>query len=388
MNRNLVLASFSLVLGAGCTLPDPIEEERAPPESLEYSTFYTGGDDGAGDLLAPVVTMRHDDGRVVTLIGLIHLGDAAFYDAVNAECAKADRVLTEGVVGSPSLGVFMLMTNTVFTMQRRFAHHMGFPAQGDTFEDGPRHENGDVALADWQAWQPWWTPITQALLTPILIVVVEVANLEIWAGDVLTTLTFTNRAYELRVRQFYGSLLATPDDDDDSDALLPGVLGHRNDVLLSRVDEEFQDESVRTIALPWGAAHLRGLVAGLKTRGFTQSEFRWQRAWSIKSALDGEAEEKPTAFYVPWVVFYKSFREARTFALAFDSIVWNSRATGAWRFNLLWDLLYTQGGHATRDASDFRIGPLLFGRPLLLERVADEGDAKWRFLLFGSFGAT
>lgn len=387
MNRTLpAVAALVLAATVSCTAPDPIERDHEPPQSLTYSTFYTGDDDGAGDLLAPIVTMNHDDGRVVTLIGMVHLADAAFYDAVNVECAKADRVLTEGVGGSPSLGIFMLTTNTVFTMQRRFSHYMGFPAQGDAFEDGPNHENGDAKLADWQAWQPWWTPITQTILTPFLVVIFEAANLEFWAGDLLTHLTFTNRAYELRVRQLYGSLLAEPDDDRDDNVLLPGILDHRNDVLLERVDEEFEDENVKTIALPWGAAHLRGLVSGLTTRGFRQTELRWQRAWSIKSAE--ETWPKPTAFYVPWVVFYKSFREATTFAVALDAISWNSRATGAWRFELFWELLYTQGGNAAGDASDFRVGPLLFGRPILLERRAKQGDATWRFLIFGSLGGS
>lgn len=383
-----VLTGALLSSGFGCTMPDPIEKDDSPStQSLTRSTFYTGNDDYAGDVLAPIVTMEHADGRSVTLIGMIHLADAAFYDSVNAQCATADRVLTEGTRGSPSVGAFMLLASCVFTMQRRFAYYMAFPSQGDAFEDGPRYENGDVSLADWQAWQPWWTPITQTVATPILLAILEVANLEFWAGDVLTNLTFTNRAYELRVRDVYALALSKPDGPDDDDHLLPGIIDHRNDVLLSRVDEEFEDEAVKSIALPWGAGHLRGLVAGLKERGFSQTELRWQRAWSIKSALENEPAERPFAFYVPLAVFYKSFRDAKTFALALDSIHWNSRASGAWRFELLWDLVYTQGGGSTGESSDFRVGPMFFGRPLLVERVRAQEKARWRFLLFGTVGS-
>lgn len=383
-----VLTSVLLASAFACTMPDPIEKDHSPStQSLTRSSFYTGNDDYAGDVLTPIVTMAHADGRTVTLIGMIHLADAAFYDSVNAQCATADRVLTEGTRGSPSVGAFMLLTNCVFTMQRRFAYYMAFPSQGDAFENGPQFENGDVTLADWQEWQPWWTPITQTLMAPILLVIFEAANLEFWAGDVLTNLSFTNRAYELQVRDLYARVLSGPDDPDDGDLLLPGIIDHRNDVLLSRVEEEFEDDAVKSIALPWGAGHLRGLIAGLKKRGFSQAELRWQRAWSIKSALEDDPIERPFAFYVPFAVFYKSFREAKTFALALDSIHWNSRASGVWRFELLWDLLYTQGRGSTGESSDFRVGPMFFGRPLLVERVRVQENARWRFLLFGTVGS-
>jgi hypothetical protein len=367
---------------SGCIAPDAIEVDATPPtEKLEYSTFYTGDEDAVGDLLAPIVTMRHQDGRVVSLLGMVHLADAAFYDAVAAECAKADRVLLEGVRGSPSLGISMLFTNCVFATQRRAAHFMNLASQGEAFAVGDNAENGDTTLAAWDEWQPWYTPLVQTVTAPLLVVILEAANLEFWAFDTVTNLTFTNRAYELQYRRIYADLLGERDTDDEN-VILPGVLGYRNDVLLGRIDEEFAEEGVTTIAAPWGAAHLSGLIGGLKTRGFEQSELRWHRVWSIKSELDSAPDDQPAAFYIPWVIFVRSFRGSPTFALGFDSIYYNARASGAWRFELLWELLYSQSGDAKGESSAFRVGPQLLGRPLLLERIATREAATWRFLMF------
>lgn len=384
----------SLVLGLplaslACTAPDPIETDAVPPADARIrSGFYTGSEEKVGDLLTPHIEMRHKDtGREVTLLGMVHYADGAFYDHVNALCDESDVVLIEGVRGSPSLGPFLFVSTYVFAIQRRLGYLGDLVAQSEGFQRTAKWKNGDVDLAEWQNDMPWYTPLAQTVVGPLVVVLFEPLTLLGWVNDSLAEATFTSRNAELRVRALWAGILTDDeDDDDDNGGLIPGIIGQRNEHLLSELDRTFQNEKIRHAVLPWGAAHLPGLVEGLKKRGYEVTKTEWMRCWSIKSALNDEKLADPATFYIPWVVSWRSHLSTHTLALAFESIFWQSRSSGAWRFELLWDLLWSQSGDSFDDSNSFRLGPKLFGVPLLIERDRIGENARWRFLLFGRVG--
>lgn len=390
-HRSHSLASLALgipLASLACTAPDPIVTDAVPPTDAKVrSGFYTGLEQNVGDLLTPHIEMRHKDtGREVTLLGMVHYADGEFYDKVNALCDESDVVVIEGVRGSPSLGPFLFVSTYVFAIQRRLGYLGDFVAQSEGFRRTAKWKNGDVDLAEWQNDMPWYTPLAQTVVGPLMVVVLEPLTILGWVYDTLGEATFTSRNAELRVRAYWARILTNDEDEDDDGGLIPGIIGQRNEHLLAELDRIFQDEKIRHAVLPWGAAHLPGLVEGLKKRGYEVTKTEWMRCWSIKSALKDDTLADPATFYIPWVVSWRNHLDTSTLALAFESISWQSRASGAWRFELLWDLLWSQSGDSFDDSSSFRLGPKLFGVPLLLERDRVGENARWRFLLLGRVG--
>ncbi len=387
MSRSHFVLVAPLLAFSACTSPTPVgDDAQKPPEKIvRQSGFYTGTSEKVGDLLTPVITMeKAETGQTVELIGMIHLADRSFYEGVAAECAKADRTLLEGVRGSPSLSPLLFVEQYVFGITRRTTYYTELSSQGDAFVPPANARNGDVSLSEWQEQMPWYSPLAQTLLLPIEIVIWEPLNVSLWAGDLLTQATFTNDSYALRVRDVWASVLTRDEDGEDSnDTLMPGVLTYRNEKLLERVDEAFKDEKIKTIALPWGAAHLADLQADLVQRGFKVKESHWQRCWSVASAI-GQQGETPSWFYIPFVVHYREQNGGHVFALALDTIYYGNKASGASRFDLVWELLFSSESDPKEDAFAWRFGPKLFDRPLLIERERKGESSKWRFLLFGN----
>jgi hypothetical protein len=382
-----------VVLSIGCTAPPPAKAPtEAPREYAGQSSVYTGTSEHAGDLLVPLVVLFHPETKVeVQVLGMVHLADARFYAEASRICAEADLVLSEGVRGSASLSPLLFTSTYLFATTRRMTHVTGLAAQGDAFDPGSNAISGDVDLAEWSAWMPWYTPLTQAVLTPLLAAIIEVAAVEVFVYDALAKASCCGDEWQLRARHFVAGVLDEKNDDDDAgdELLVPGVLDHRNERLLEKLDAALDERpSVRRVVLPWGAAHVKGLVEGLETRGYQRTDLRWLECWTIRSASRESLAARPTSFWIPWLVAYRAepntqgAQEAFDLALVADSVALSQRATGAWRFELCWELLFTLSGGSREGSALLRVGPLLFGRPLLFERRERDDDATWRFLLF------
>ncbi len=198
-----------------------------------------------------------DDGRVVHLVGAVHVGEASGYEALLADVPSDALLLAEGVTDDEGhLGVFSydkLAGTLGLVPQRAAAAEPGDPdAEG---EGRFRVRRADVDVST-------FSPGTLSLLASI--------------GEALQS------------EDPMGAWLRKSGELDVSDGLLDGLvhdlLWARNAVLLDALDEELVEEE--RLLVPWGALHLRGILDGVEDRGFDCGRARyvrmleWRTIWS------------------------------------------------------------------------------------------------------------
>jgi len=267
-----------------------------PADMDGRSGFYTGhGRRKAGDLMTPFITMRKvETGQTVELYGMVHLADASFYETVAAECAKSgphrcSRGCAPGSTSlSPMLAVekyLLLSTGQATRVLHRSLvagrpHSSRHRMRGTATSISPR---GRKAIAVVHAALPG------ALRAHRRRDHRADETFVLFTADLLTHLTFTNRAYELR-------LFATSpreswrETKDTGGTRRPAARRPRRNATTSSSSastRRFEDPSVKTIALPWGAAHLADLRRKLETRGFEVVASRW-------AALAGRSPPRST----------------------------------------------------------------------------------------------
>ena len=359
---------------------DPIEE-KFPDDKYEV---YTGDEDKVGDMQMRFTEMTDPkSGRTVVLIPMIHIGDAAFYRDVQAECDKADVVLMEGVGADANLSPTHAFTSYLFANYGRFAAHGGMTEQHEGFAWRPNQRRGDMTRAEFSSQMPWWAPITQTVLLPFAIVGLETWNAVAWVGRMGYLAVGHQTSFHEWDRHLFAQILSSDDDEgDDVDLLLPGVLDARNDRLMQHYDETIRDPSVKRVAMPWGAAHMPGLEQRLKERGYELGAKRWVKAMRVRSFVaDGQNEDRATDFMIPWVIQWRGYNDAHSLALLLQTISWDDTASAGWSFDLLWSWLMSTGASPNGRAS-FQLLPSLFDHPILYGWSTDGHESHHRFLLF------
>jgi hypothetical protein len=202
-------------------------------------------------------TCQRDDGRVVHLVGAVHVGEASGYDALLADIPADALMLAEGVTDDEGhLGTFSydkLAGKLGLVPQRAAAAEPGSPqAEGD---GRFRVRRADVDVST-------FSPQTLELLGSI--------------GEALQT------------EDPMGAWLRKSAELDVNDGLLEGLaydlLWARNAFLLDVLDEELLREE--QLLVPWGALHLRGIQDGVEDRGFDCGRadyvrmLEWRTIWT------------------------------------------------------------------------------------------------------------
>ncbi len=365
---------------------DPVEE-KFPEDAYET---YTGSEERVGDFQVRVTEMSDAAGHTVVLFPMIHIGDAAFYKEVQAECDKADVVLTEGVGGDANLSATHAFTSYLFANYARFAAHGGMTEQHEAFGWRKNQRRGDMTRAEFSDQMPWWAPISQTVLLPFAIVGLEIWNMSNWIGRMSHLAVGQQTSFHEWDRHLFCRIIGESDeeeDEDDLDLLLPGVLEARNAHLVARLDETLKDTNVKRVALPWGAAHMPGVEKSLKERGYSIGTKRWVKAMRVRSfEADGQDEDRATDFMIPWVIHWRGYGGSSSLALLLQTISWDKTESGSWSFDLLWSWLVSTGAGANGEAS-FQILPSLFDHPILYAWSTDGTSSRHRFLLFFDIGA-
>lgn len=88
---NLLFASLSLAL-ASCAPEEVVPV--AGPES-EFLRYVEDEEEGSAQLQTAVVRYRDEAGRIVDLIGVVHIGEQSYYEDLNALFASYDALLYE-----------------------------------------------------------------------------------------------------------------------------------------------------------------------------------------------------------------------------------------------------------------------------------------------------
>lgn len=411
--------------------PSPSDPTSAPkPEAHVRYTKDAAGEGLSFDCLSREYT-HPKTGKRVTVVGMVHLGDPSFYKRVREKALAHDRVLCEGVTGGD--GVASLPTIYLLDLGPRAMGSSRLHFQTTIFkeEDARRFRNADVSLEELN--QSVGDVLGSWVSLPFGMVLGETAVALIGTGELACTVVGQQDAYGEGMRDMLAGSLGGGAQPSASD---PIILDFRNEHLLKILDEELAKPEVRSVMLPWGAAHHRGVEKGLIARGFVAGAEEWIPAFKVKDfAADDEVLARLNLPYVlrvehsPYVTSWSGplglVSHAWTHDSAVQSLGWGlvgyrKASPGHSIHSLLGPVGWTRserlnedrgrtsallglydhrwnkdsatteygwwgvlGGHSESPDADAWTLPLTFGRfPLLYGQRTEDGVTSHRFLLF------
>lgn len=286
MKHHAAVLLLALCALAPLRAADAPGAKPAPPPS--YCRFV---DDqhGKGDFEVLVRRFRHPEtGREVTLAGMIHLGDAAFYAKIDKLGDAHDVVLLEGVNGSPTF--FDLPLIYTMYLGPRLMDPAALEHQGDHLRStGKNRRNADVSFSDMSD----KSGVSLAILAlPVLVVAGETAYTLETAGEQFAWMSGNSESLARGIRGMLSESLTWDDPKLKNEEFDRVVLHERNRHLLGELDKELRKPSSRRILIPWGAAHHPELESALRARGFEPVKDEWITAIAVRS-LGKTAESDP-----------------------------------------------------------------------------------------------
>lgn len=202
-------------------------------------------------------TVLEKDGRTVRLIGMIHIGERAFYENLFADIPPGALVLVEGVSDRQGRlkGEFSY---------RRLARALGLEEQVEVqsawMSGGAAGQAGATARAD-------AAPVPSREQRPVIM-----------RGDVdVSDLSDPTIRFLREVGEIYGShslweafrrLEATGErfTEKDLSTVYADLIDRRNAALIAVFDREAPGHDM--IVIPWGAEHMPGIEKALRERGY------------------------------------------------------------------------------------------------------------------------
>ena len=202
----------------------------------------------------------------VTLFPMVHIGEAEFYDRVYEEAFSNDVALVEGV-GSP-------VAHHLTRSYRWMGGRLGLVIQ-PPYPPAPRARlvKADLARAEFEReWRriPLWLRLAVWVAAPVVGLHLR------WFG---TRERIARRA-ELEDQISRDEILSW----DPSIAVLQRGIVHARDERLLEVlskELEFAGSKKRKLAVVFGAAHMRAVIAELNRRGFRAADATWQTVFYL-----------------------------------------------------------------------------------------------------------
>ncbi len=268
---------------------------------------------GGGLDIAITDYVHPDGGPTVSLVGVVHVADPLYFEAMQEELDRYDIVLYEGVKPA-DLSVVDWQSeakdqlSSLSSFQRRLASWFGFDFQLDTLDYGRAHfrhadmtmeqfveEGGDKILPlpaparehedddgrprlgrDEEEPERTGRGVTDAV-----------------QGTLDQVLRFgeglLDKPNPLRsmARRMFAETMGTADIGTSLE-MIPGfaelILIRRNEVVMERLEETLTDAE-GSIAIFYGAAHMPDLEERLEALGYERRGARWLRAWALRKPL-------------------------------------------------------------------------------------------------------
>jgi hypothetical protein len=205
----------------------------------------------------------------VTLFPMIHIGQASFYRDVHADALQHDVVLTEGV-RSP---ITRLITSSYRWINKNKLGLVVQPRITHASDGKARIVHADLSTDEFhQEWRklPLWLKLLVAIFAPLvgihrrLFATRESLAKAMEEEDLLSSEEILNL-------------------DPRFAALRRTILRVRDQRLIEKLGEELDREADRpqTIAIIFGAGHMRAILAELKRRNFRTVGATWQMVMSF-----------------------------------------------------------------------------------------------------------
>jgi hypothetical protein len=301
---SLILTSYASGLAAQ-TLSPPAAAVIDPVDYIRYVE-----EPGVSSRLQTAVVRFQKGGTVVDLVGVVHLGDAAYFENLNALLKGYDAVLYEMVGGkhepvaddAGDLEAAPEMAS-VRQLQQLARSFLGLEFQLDGIDYSARNFiHADVAWEEFNTLmmvrgQSFATLFTRALTLAEEGEVAGIPNDEEVIAAMMKrifTAVMTGNSNELKrsiaplVSEAEG--LITQLEGDDGTVLV----SERNRVVMEVLAEEREVRGGGKFAVFYGAGHMPDLEKRLLAEGFSKEKTIWADAWTIADAgVSGAAGSVP-----------------------------------------------------------------------------------------------
>ena len=300
----LALFSSASTLFAQISAPAPLASAPSGQEEADYIRFVEGV--GQPDCLQTAVASFHKDGTTVDLVSVVHLGDKAYFENINALLKDYDLVLYELVGGKYSpppakvagepVGIEEMVS--VRGMQQMASQFLGLEFQLDGIEyESPNFVHADVDIAEYTALmnarnQSFSTLFTRAMSISETAdfggIPTDDAAMTAMLGKIMTAVTTGNSA---ELKRTIAPLMAEAEgfiaqiEGDDGTVLIT----ERNKHVMKKLDEELKMRRLKRVAIFYGGGHMPDLENRLLTRGFKKGAVAWADAWTIADSAPGAA---------------------------------------------------------------------------------------------------
>ncbi|HWE97995.1 MAG TPA: hypothetical protein VG269_28870 [Tepidisphaeraceae bacterium] len=284
-------------LRAAPEVPAPAPAERAADrvaaEPAKFMRFVEDGHSG-GRLEVAAVTYRNKAGVSVRLVGAVHIGEKAYYEALNKSFADDDAVLYEMVkpkgTGLPQPG--QKSDNPINQFQHMLKDVLNLDFQLDDVDySKPNFVHADMDAETFAKRQQERGETFEMLMVKQLMKALSPGNDDAKkpeeqpdADKMIDGMIemFTRPDMERQIKL----AVAKQMDKIDNNAMgLDGpdgsvILTERNKVALKVLENTIADGK-KKISIFYGAAHLPDMSTRLKDMGFTPVSVEWNTAWDL-----------------------------------------------------------------------------------------------------------
>ncbi|MFG0316276.1 MAG: hypothetical protein ACF8XB_03305 [Planctomycetota bacterium JB042] len=296
---NSLLAPLALV-AAACA---PEEETAAPAVETdagsEFLRYVEEEEGGGARLQTSIVRYKDADGRLVDLIGVVHIGEQSYYEDLNALFTTYDALLYELVAPESyrptkdrsvgGLGLFQKGFGDLLRLTFQLDH---VDYQAENFVHADVTPTRLSELMD-ERGENLFSLVISAMLTSMKAQAsIDPEEAQAQGVEMLLALLSTDGGRSLKkvlARQF-GDLerIAAGLGDSKMGELL---LTERNKACIEVVEEQL-DEGDRRLGVFYGAAHMPDLEQRLLRMGFERASEAWMDAWVVPPRPREKAAEE------------------------------------------------------------------------------------------------
>ncbi|EDM27145.1 hypothetical protein LNTAR_15787 [Lentisphaera araneosa HTCC2155] len=378
MFKLLALLSIAVSLCSSCK-SKPELYAKTLKDIPERAYIYALGKKGAPEALScKLACFSHPEtGKSVSVLGMVHMADASFYDQVHHIGLDHDLSLTEGVHGRPSLSPHNFIVQYISSYFSRINYYNDLVPQNLHLQDGGNELNADMSLKELSKESSLFTSFMQLLSLPIIIVGGEINNLALYTKYQLSGagLMESLKLSELsRNRKLLFGHMRKVDDKDH--AILPGILSSRNQKLFNLLEAELKKDTIQSILVPWGAAHSPEIENELISKGFVKnSPDQWLKAINFHPTKTQNTNQ----FYIPLIAYLYNDQTSTEYSFLLATIKGVEKKNFS-STSLLWSLLMN------KSSSDkhyyISVLPRVFDRPVFFDYSKTGSQKQFRALFF------
>jgi hypothetical protein len=247
-----------------------------------------------GSLQIAVIEYTAPDGHKITLYGVVHIADPAYYAEVQRELDGFDTVLYEGVKTGTMINPETKILNVI---QKGMGKLLGLSFQKDGIDyTRPNLVHADISADELQQSMGDQTltpfgnlpPETQDQAAPILEM----------AGDLVSQFLGSNTELQNKLKLQMSQQIAGADFQTNMPPqMYQSIVVDRNQIVMDVLAaERAAHPEKQNIAIFYGAGHMEDFAGRFKTLGYTQTKQRWMTAWKIGN---GASAEIPTPEKAP-----------------------------------------------------------------------------------------